>query len=40
MRVLGLTRGDREPFVPAFEETVGERLRLIDAGERRPGASP
>ena len=33
MRVLGLTRGDCEPFVPAFEETVGERLRLIDAGD-------
>jgi len=33
MRVLGLTRGDHEPFVPAFEETFGERLRLIDAGD-------
>src|SRR5208337_3892010 len=30
MGVFGLPRGDREPFVPAFAESVGERLRLID----------
>ena len=33
MRVLDLTRGDREPFVPALEETIGERLRLVDGGD-------
>ena len=26
MSVLGLSRGDREPFAPAFEETIGELL--------------
>ncbi len=33
MRVLDLTRGDREPFVPALEETIGERLGLVDGGD-------
>jgi hypothetical protein len=32
MRILGLTRGDREPFVPALD---GERLRFVDGGDAR-----
>ncbi|MBV8103092.1 MAG: hypothetical protein JO223_00400 [Hyphomicrobiales bacterium] len=30
MGVLGLPRGDREPFVPALDKPLGERLRLVD----------